>query len=264
MNRFQLLACDLDGTLLDSNSKISECNLAAIDELAKRGVHFVPCTGRTFDEIPREMKESGNVRYVIYSNGAAVFDKETGGRMLDCISADTAAKVFDILGRFEAHLTVRYKGKSCIDADIPLEKAGVYYNFWEGRVEMLKTYSTLIPDFNVWKYKIDNIEVISVFFHDADEQEECVRLLSKIKELRIVSACDYNFEIFSITAGKGNALYKLADTLGIDYKETAAVGDSGNDMSVIEAAGIGFAVENATEALKKYPMKSFAQTMSMR
>ncbi len=170
MNRFKILACDLDGTLLDTNSEVSERNIAAIEEITKRGVHFVTCTGRTYVEIPESVRENENVRYVILSNGVAVLDKQTGTRLFSrCISADTAKKVFDILTRFETHLTLRYDGKSAIPYGTLTTYAWEYYNMCPGHIDALENYAESVPEFDTWKYTVPNIEVISSFFHSKEE-----------------------------------------------------------------------------------------------
>ena len=51
-------------------------------------------------------------------------------------------------------------------------------------------------------------------------------------------------------ASKGQALGKLAEILGINLNRTIAVGDDNNDISMLKAAGIGSAVENAVEEVK--------------
>ena len=56
--------------------------------------------------------------------------------------------------------------------------------------------------------------------------------------------------IFSADAGKGHALWKLADALGIDRADTIAVGDTLNDIDNIRCAGLGLAMDNAMDALK--------------
>ena len=61
----------------------------------------------------------------------------------------------------------------------------------------------------------------------------------------------YNLEVFSSKAGKGNALMLLADILGVDRTQTIAVGDSTNDMTMIKAAGLGLAMQNAVDELKQ-------------
>ena len=51
-------------------------------------------------------------------------------------------------------------------------------------------------------------------------------------------------------AGKGNALYALAEHLNIPYEQTIAVGDSTNDSQMVEMAGLGLAMDNAFDELK--------------
>ena len=73
--KYKLLACDLDGTLLDDNSNVSAENLNAIDEMVKLGVEFAICTGRTYDEIPKVLLDNKSIRYIIYSDGSVILDK---------------------------------------------------------------------------------------------------------------------------------------------------------------------------------------------
>lgn len=71
------------------------------------------------------------------------------------------------------------------------------------------------------------------------------------KDLTLVSSADHNFELASRNASKGQALKRLAQKLGIPMAETAAVGDSLNDYSMLQAAGKGIAMGNAREDIKE-------------
>ena len=85
--KYKVICSDLDGTLLDSESRLSPENASAISELAKRGIIFVPTTGRTMLELPEEIRTHKDVRYFIYSNGAGIYDvqkkKDVCKRLLD-------------------------------------------------------------------------------------------------------------------------------------------------------------------------------------
>lgn len=70
----RLIVSDLDGTLLTDDKKISPYTRDMLAEAVRRGVCFVPATGRAFDTIPQEVLELPGVRYVIASNGAAVYE----------------------------------------------------------------------------------------------------------------------------------------------------------------------------------------------
>lgn len=251
MNQFQIIACDLDGTLLDSNSKISDSNLRAIDELAKIGVYFVPCTGRTFAELPTALSENDNIRYIIHSDGAVIRNTATGERVLHCMSAQTASAVFKTAALFDTNVSFRADGEFYLKArDISPEMAE-HYHFWEKAIEVMQNFGISRADFDTFKYSLDAIETISIFFHDADELERCRSLLEAIDGISTTSACAYNVEVYSSSAGKGSSLLHLADMLGIDRSLTAAMGDSCNDISMITAAGTGMAMANACDELKE-------------
>ena len=81
MNKvIRLVACDLDETLLCMDRTITERNKAAIRELRKRGIHFVPCSGRGYASIDVTLKELGlydeQDEYVISFNGGAHYGKQ--------------------------------------------------------------------------------------------------------------------------------------------------------------------------------------------
>ena len=76
MQNYKLIVSDLDGTLLNEEMETGERNDAAIRAFFERGILFVPSSGRTYYEIPESVRENPYVRYVIYSNGTAVYDKK--------------------------------------------------------------------------------------------------------------------------------------------------------------------------------------------
>ena len=78
LSSYKLVACDLDGTLLREDHTVSPENLLAIAEMDRLGVQFVPTTGRALAEMPCELLSSPHIRYYITSDGAAIFDKNTG------------------------------------------------------------------------------------------------------------------------------------------------------------------------------------------
>ena len=75
---YKIIATDLDGTLLNSQGNVSPENWEAIRKLQELGVLVVPTTGRVFEELSLQLRESPLFRYYITSGGAAIYDKETG------------------------------------------------------------------------------------------------------------------------------------------------------------------------------------------
>ena len=250
MTRYKLIASDLDGTLLNTREEVSTENLAAIKDLAEQGIFFVPATGRASAEVAAVLRESPYIRYLICSNGAVIWDKETDERIYTSIGKPLAAEIFEIIRPYEAHISIRYNGRCHVDAKEQTDEAFEYYNVFLPHRRVIRDFGVLAEDFENYRYTLEPIEVISLFFHDDDELEECRARLLATNQLLVVEGSDHNLEIFHKEAGKGNALKCLAERLGIDLKETISVGDSGNDIPITKVAGLGLAVENASAPLK--------------
>ena len=246
----RLLATDLDGTLLNTQGGISKENLDAIHALAVHGVHLVPASGRSYSEMPAVLREHPDIRYFLYSNGAAVLDRVTGEKIEMCIPRDTSKGVLDLLFSYETHITYRHNCVCIGDASQQNEAAFAYYNVWQRHREVVEEFAVCENNFRDRVYAADSVEMFAVYFHSETEFEACREALRAIEGIGFAQIAYCGLEIFSSAAGKGRALLALADRLGIAQKETAAVGDSDNDRSMIVAAGSGFAVSNANESLK--------------
>ena len=79
----RIIALDLDGTLLDSQKRLSPRNRAALERVAAKGVHVVPTTGRFFGMMPAAVRDLPFVRYAITINGAQVYDREADAAIAD-------------------------------------------------------------------------------------------------------------------------------------------------------------------------------------
>ncbi len=251
MKSYKVVASDLDGTLLNNESKISGENLKAIKKLAGLGVYFVPSTGRTFSEIPEELRNNPDIRYVIHSNGAVVLDKETGNRIANCIPGSLCCEILDILNAYETHIAFRCDGQCFVDARFQTDELFDYYNLIEAHRVVIRDYAVHLDDFEKVCRELDNVEVFSAFFRNMEDKLVCKSLFEKMEGLRVVEVSEHNLEVVNVNAGKGNALHSLADLLGVSHSDTISIGDSDNDTSITQAAGLGLAVSNACDSLKE-------------
>jgi len=247
---YQIIATDLDGTLLNSKAEISRENREAIQKLTDKGIFVVPSSGRTLSEIPKELRESREIRYIIHSNGAVVLDKLTGERILSCLSKALSQKVWDIVTSYDTHLTVRYDGRCFVDSRFQSDEDYEYYHVCIPHQTVVKNFAEHLENFEQQIRSVEDIEVFSVFFHNPEERIACRKVIEGTDGLSVVDVDPNNLEIISGKAGKGTALYALADKLGIDRTATIAVGDSDNDKSIVKAAGMGISVSNACDELK--------------
>ena len=251
MSKYRLVASDLDGTLLNSKVKLSPENHSAITQMAERGVYFVPSSGRTLEEIPAEIRDHAQIRYIIHSDGAVVYDKLTGDRIDLTMSHEVSMKLLEILWEYDTDLSVRYEGRSYVDDDTNHDDFHRYHRMSDAyRIFVYQTNHS-VKQFRSFCRSMDRIEMICAFFHRDDEMAECRQRLLQMDEYMVAASEPYNLEVYSRDAGKGKALLRLAEQLGLDRSQTIAVGDSPNDRNMLECAGLGLAMENADDAIKE-------------
>ena len=230
---YKIIASDLDGTLFNKSGEISEENYEAIKKLSELGVIFMPSSGRTLTEIPEFVRNNEYVRYISYADGAAVLDKVTGQTLESCIEPPQTDFVLDLLFSYDALLTVRNGGISYVDETKNSAEDHMRYRMTKMYSRFIHRYSRPVGDFKSFCKALPNIEMICVFFANDAELEDCKQKIAAREDL-ICAPCErYNVEIFSKDAGKGNALLRIANHLGIDQSETIAVGDSYNDLDMI-------------------------------
>ena len=247
---YKIIACDLDGTLFDSKGRLSDENSRAIACLSSLGVQFVPTSGRTLSDIPEPVRNHPSVRYIIYSSGAVVYDKQSGDKISFCMPKSLSESLLDLLFTAQCHISVRRGGVTYVDALKMSEEKSDYYNVWDVHWHLLVNYAEPIQNFKEAVLAFDEIEMISVFFKDNSDLCRIRDALGQNESLNVVSVCPYNLEIIFKAADKGRALSALAEKLSVGMEQTVAVGDSQNDISMIKAAGLGLAMENAKSEVK--------------
>ncbi len=246
MNRYKLIACDLDGTLLGADLTLSKENYQAIKVLTERGVVVVPTTGRTLCEM-EDVFGLPEIRYAIYSNGATIHDKKTGEKVVLGLGGKLLRFVFDTLLRYDTFMIVHVNGQAYADKKKAerLSDYPVSINV----EDIVKNNCILIEDFEK-KLPDSAVECVVVFFANAADVAACQAVLSSNPDVKAATTWPHNLEIFLKDAGKGNALKILAEKLNIPMQDVVAVGDSDNDAPMISIAGLGLATENACETLK--------------
>ena len=97
--KIRAILMDMDGTVLgNSQVAISERNMRAIYKAMEKGIHVIPCTGRTFNCMPPQLLTLPGLRYFITSHGARAYDRETGETIYeDLIPCDQAVELLEIL-----------------------------------------------------------------------------------------------------------------------------------------------------------------------
>lgn len=247
----RLIALDLDGTLLDSNKNLSDENFLALRDAAEQGVEIVPTTGRFFGLMPEMVRSLPFLHYAITINGAAVFDVGQN-RILSAaeISVPQAVEIMSYLDGFDLIYDC-YAGNTgfmtaALQARVDEFTQDPHYR------RMLKEFRKPVSELKAFiSENGQGIQKIQMFSKDLELRKHLLEELPRrFPGITASSAFFNNIELNERHANKGEALYRLADFLGIPREATMACGDMLNDLSMIEAAGTGIAMGNAAPEVK--------------
>lgn len=250
--KYKLVAIDCDNTLLDSKGFIPQENISTIRKLKDMGVQFVIATGRNDILVKDYIKELDISAPVIGCNGASIRDLISNKiYALNAINKDSLNKVFKFLNdnNIQCKAFSLTKGYTNIDED-----SGQNFGL------ILNTYTKALKENMVYEY-VKNIETLSdigddilkivIIDTDAEFIKYTQKQLQKIENLEVVLSDTLCIDIIAENASKGNALKQYAEYINIDKEHIIAIGDYENDISMIKYAGVGVAMENGAESLKR-------------
>ncbi len=269
----RLVALDLDGTLLNRRSQITPRTRSAVLTASQQGVVVVPATGRALATLPPEVAQLPGVRYVLTTNGAAVWDlgsepmSSVYSRYADaekrqitqpvCLlqrlfPPQKAREVFGLCQQYEGELTVFSDGRAIKDRESQdLAAARMARHCSTEADQPYDGRFTVVPDLAEWMSREAHaIEKFCLFFGSAEKAQAALPAFRQLKGVEVVQGSPDNVEVTAQGVDKGEALLALADQLGIPRSETMAVGDSENDRALLEKAGVSAAMANAMPSIQ--------------
>ncbi len=248
----RMILLDLDGTLLNSDKKISSENYTALEQAAQKGILIVPCTGRFYGAMPEEIRNLPFVRYVITINGAEIFDTATDTCLhREEIPLERALALFDCMDDLPVIYDCFQDGWGWMDEDF-YQKIDDY--IFEPHINtMVKEKRTPVENFkDTIRQRGRSIQKTQMFFADLDARAKVLETLpQQLPDISVTSSLTMNIELNSKHAHKGRALEVLCQQLDIPTAQAMAFGDGSNDSSMIATAGLGVAMENAIPQLKE-------------
>jgi len=221
LSDYQLLAIDIDGTLLNDRKEIPEANIKWIQKLNNRNIPIILTTGRGYQRVEHVLKKLNINQPMVLVNGAEIWTDQ-----------------MTLLNRiFIPRREIEKLRKISI-------KYGVHY--WGYATEGMFKEKYFDNDMMSWKWlkfglKYKDISVIK------QAKEEIISTTS----IEVTSSNKYNIECAPTGVTKKSGLIEICNHLNISMQKTIAVGDQLNDLTMIQTAGKGIAMGNATESLKK-------------
>ncbi len=237
-----LLCTDLDGTLIGSDGRISEDNRQAIEYFKREGGSFTFVTGRASHATRALISDIRPNAPIGCLNGAGIYDGERDEMLwadyldheVDAMLDAVEAQMPDVGIILNVPHGVFFTNETTGNADY-CRRRGINFPL-RSRSEIGHPY-----------YKI-------LFLHcDGGRVEELAAFLHSHPLTERYSYIRSEYELYEILpkgVSKGDVMLRLADRLGIERSHTIAVGDYNNDVSMIRAAGVGYAVANAVEEAK--------------
>lgn len=260
MGAIRIVALDLDGTLLDSEKRLSEVNRDALARAAEKGVEIVPTTGRFFGMMPPAVRDLPFVRYAITINGAQVYDRETDMAIVrDEIPLDMALGVMEVLDRYDVIYDCYRQNWGWMTAALQ-EKAADYATN-EHYLRMVREFRKPVPELKAHLRETaanGDVQKIMLFAANRERSAAIDRLrglsdeiAACFPEIKVTASTWNNLELNIRTAHKGNALRRFAEHLGLTLENCMVFGDGMNDFTMVEAAGLGIAMANAEPEVKR-------------
>ena len=243
---YKIIASDLDETLILPDGSVLPENKAAVKALRPHGIKFVLATGRPYVSAQGTLKEldlyDREGEYIISFNGGMITENK-GNRILHCTTMDFD----DVEMLFQRGITY--------DVCIHVYTTDTVYvwnidqderDYINGRMDVVE-FSENSLEF------LRGHVMMKILFTNTDFaylQQIARDLKDLTRDMDVSYSANRYIEFNPKGVNKGQGLMKLASILGVDPAETMAIGDNLNDLSMIQAAGLGVGVANTLPSMK--------------
>lgn len=242
---YKMIVLDLDDTLLSNNGKISEKNKLTLKQAQEKGVKVVLASGRptyAIRNLADELELDKYEGYILGYNGARIIDYKIKQVMYEAdLTQEQIKKLYEMSKKYETYIHTYDEENIIANVDNP-------YSYIESEI-------TTMP-LKIEKDFLGNIPKIcikAILLQAPNHLKEVEQMLKPIikEEMSMTITKPYFLEFMNKDVDKGRSIKRLCDVIGIDIKEVIAIGDSYNDISMIETVGLGVAMGNAIDELKK-------------
>ena len=246
--------CDLDGTLYHSG--INKEDIDAIRSIEEKGVKFNIATGRIFRQAYKMTKDSLDINgYYICENGSFVHDKDHKMIYKGTIDDDLVKKVISRFKSSKAYLYFKYNGRIVLLEDIQKIKSYTNDYIIDPKFINKDSFEDLIGNIGVVSNDLDELYTIELY------------LKSEFNEvLDIYFSAENTINIVPKGVSKRKSIEYVCNILGLNEDEIATIGDSPNDINMLEGIKYSFAMYNSRESVKKsanYTVKSVADAIEI-
>ena len=240
--KYKLVTCDMDGTLLNSESLISQENEAAVKRLVQNGILFSICTGRSVQATEPFHRQLGLTTPIIAYNGARIVGADYRETLYEeCLHPRDAAYILALGAELDVSM--------CIWSEDRLYMNKMTHTA-ERYVDLVFTTPIMFTPENPC---FAGQKITKILWNDTpDKAAKLVKALEgKVPEsVSCFTSTSEYIEFVDVKVSKGTGLLRLCERLGIAPEETVAIGDGENDIPMLRAAGFGVAMQSAGEKVR--------------
>lgn len=250
--KFSYIFCDMDGTLLNSQSRISSTNARALREAMSRGVKVVIATGKTRPAAISLLKmvdlagKDGIVSDIspgVFVQGLLVYGRQGREIFRKNLDPNVCREAFLYSWEHKVPLIAFCEDRCLTLFEHPLVDS-LHNVYQEPKAEVMPSVEQLLAAADIQKV---------LFLDTADGVSKVIRPYwseATGDRASVVQAQEDMLEIVPIGTSKGSGVRVLLEHLGITPKEIMAIGDGENDMEMLELASLGIALSNGSEKTK--------------
>jgi Cof subfamily protein (haloacid dehalogenase superfamily) len=253
---YKLICIDMDGTLFNRKKQITEATKESLRKAYEMGVQIVISTGRTYVDAEYYSNLIGVKSPVISANGAYIKEKDKNEIIYHSLLGETLAlRILQICDESNMAFSLHTSQKEYYGGIFLKILWAIFYlkSRLRGQIMMVGR-----------EYITTNAQWLKVIANERDHIVKCVIIdmsqaklrkirdkLINIAELEVTSSASNNIEIARKGVSKGQGVEILTHYYNLKKDEVMAIGDSENDLSMIEYAGLGVAMGNATDIVKE-------------
>lgn len=249
---------DMDGTILDHHNKVSLNTKKVIGELRANGIYVFIATGRSFDEIEGVVPEGFTVDGIVSSNGMAgyvgqevVFEHSLPIKLVETIIEKAREnKIYYEVFPYGAPRFTLKQDQPYVEAEINDPKPdGVGINEWLSRKKAIK------EEIN-WSDSIDGSKFSKFYFFSRTKEhinqwKEVLETIKKDIDFTTSTSSDHNVEVMVANVNKATGIQEMLNKFGLSGSEIMAIGDSDNDIQMLNFADYSVAMQNASDHIKE-------------
>ena len=265
---YKMVAIDLDGTLLNSYSEISEENKTALRNAMQNGIEVVLASGRILNSVLNFCIEIGDLNYAISGNGSILYDIKNSKVIYDNnMDKEKVMQIIKICDENSIYYSI-YTEDGIIAKDLDYNVL-VYQNENLTKNKQKRVNITIVQDICEYINYCNLNKFLKISICDGDKAvfSNIMKKLKKIENIDVLDVAhmskksikvgnetipvEYFYtEITNENVNKWEAIKVLMEKMSIEKNEVICIGDNVNDIEMIQNAGFGVAMGNSSPDIK--------------